>query len=172
MRGRKPIKDYLQGEQFKSGYSMTRLYGIWAGMKTRCFNPNEKKYKCYGGRGIGMCDEWKNDFTSFALWAVGNGYSESLSIDRINPNEGYNPQNCRWCDMKTQQNNRTNNHRLEYNGETHTIAEWAKITGIKRHTIDQRIRYGWTIERILTTPTLTIFEAGELGRRARKRNKE
>lgn len=167
MLGSKPIKDFYENGQIKAGYSLTRLYRLWVGMKTRCCNPNDKKYKNYGGRGIVMCDEWKDDFPAFAYWAIGNGYEEHLTIDRINVNEGYSPSNCRWSTWETQQNNRTNNHLLEYNGEIHTLAEWAKITGIRRHTIDQRIRYGWSTEKILTTPTMTNKEAGAIGCRNR-----
>lgn len=167
MLGSKPIKDYFENGQLRTGYSETRLYRLWSGMKTRCYNPNDKKYMNYGGRGIKMADEWKDNFYSFAEWAVGNGYEEHLTIDRINVDEGYTPNNCRWSTWEEQENNRTNNHLLEYNGEIHTLAEWAKITGIKRHTIEQRIRYGWSVERILTTKTMSSSEAGMIGNRNR-----
>lgn len=90
----------------KHGQSETRLYAIWHAMKQRCFNPNHKNYVDYGGRGIKVCEEWKNDFQAFYDWAMANGYEESLSIDRINNDGNYEPQNCRWVTMKEQCNNR------------------------------------------------------------------
>ena len=99
-----------------------------------------------------MCDEWLNDFMNFYDWAMANGYSDELSIDRINVNSNYEPNNCRWVDMKTQQRNRTNNHLLTYNGNTYTINEWAEILHIKRETLKNRLSLGWSIEKTLTTP--------------------
>lgn len=163
MVGSKPIKDFMEDGRLKAGHSKTRLYRLWSGIKTRCYNSNDKKYMNYGGRGIKMADEWKNNFHSFATWAVCNGYEEHLTIDRINVDEDYSPNNCRWSTWEVQENNRTNNHLLEYDGKIHTLAEWAKITGIKRHTIEQRIRYGWTTERILTTKTMSPSASGVIG---------
>lgn len=135
------------------GMKHTRLYGIWHGIKTRCFNTNDKGYKYYGGRGITMCPEWKDDFMAFHDWAFDNGYKEGLSIDRINNNGNYEPSNCRWADNITQQNNRRANRYLTFNGETHTYREWSRITGINHCTIGARIdRFGWSVEKALTTP--------------------
>lgn len=132
------------------GLSKTRLHGIWNMMKQRCNNPNQPKYKDYGGRGIKVCNEWQNSFESFYLWAMSNGYSDELSIDRIDVNGNYEPNNCRWVTNKVQSNNTRVNHCVEYNGESHTMAEWAEITGIKRETIRERIKSGWSVERALT----------------------
>jgi hypothetical protein len=106
----------------KHGKRWHRLYGVWENMKVRCYNQNCKYFKNYGGRGISICDEWKNDFQAFYDWAMANGYDETATkwrctIDRIDVNGDYCPENCRWVDMKTQQNNRTNNKRRVPSGE-------------------------------------------------------
>ncbi|MDL2301830.1 hypothetical protein LJC58_05685, partial [Lachnospiraceae bacterium OttesenSCG-928-D06] len=95
----------------------SRLYHIWCNMKARCNNPNHTYYANYGGRGITVCDEW-NDFLSFRDWALDNGYSDTLTIDRIETDNGYSPENCRWVTMKIQENNRTNNRRITFDGIT------------------------------------------------------
>lgn len=123
---------------------------IWDSMKKRCCNPNEPAYKNYGGRGIKVCNEWLNSFFAFREWATENGYSDDLSIDRIDVNGNYCPENCRWVDAKTQCNNRRNNHAITFMGETHTISEWSKITGIHQDVILYRIKAGWDVERALT----------------------
>ena len=128
----------------KHGLYNTRLYRIWAHMKERCYNLNYKHFSDYGGRGITVCDEWKNDFAEFYNWAMSNGYSDDLTIDRINNDGNYEPSNCRWVDMNTQENNRRNNHFITINGVTHTVAEWAKIKGISQHTIYARLKIGWS----------------------------
>ena len=115
---------------------------------------------------------WKDDFKNFGLWSIQNGYEEDLTIDRIDPNKNYSPDNCRWCNWQVQQNNRTNNHRITFNGEEHTVAEWARITGIKGTTLHQRFSYGWDVEKTLTTPTMTPKEAGDLGRASRYAKKK
>ena len=136
------------------GNSNTRLHRIWTGMKTRCYNSNSTKYKLYGGRGIMVCDEWKDDFQAFHDWSIANGYREGLSIDRIDVNGDYCPENCRWATAKEQQNNRANNIKLDFMGEERTLQEWANKTGIPAATIYARTeKLGWSIERALTEPT-------------------
>lgn len=127
----------------------TRLYNIWRSMKKRCYLKTHQAYKDYGGRGIKVCDEWKNDFMSFYNWAIENGYKEGLTIDRINNNGNYEPSNCRWTTLKEQQFNKRNNIFLTYNNETKNIYEWSAITGIKYCTIWWRYKIGWKIEDIL-----------------------
>lgn len=134
----------------KHGMTRTRIYAEWQGMKQRCSNKNADSYRFYGARGIAVCAEWQ-EFEPFYNWALNNGYKEHLTLDRINCNGNYEPSNCRWITMKAQQRNRRSNHNLTYNGETHTIAEWAEITGINQGTITRRINVlNWSIERALT----------------------
>lgn len=135
----------------------TRLYHVWSDIKIRCFNSKSSNYANYGGRGITMCDEWRNDFATFRDWSIANGYDETApkgqyTIERINVNGNYEPSNCRWATTKEQGNNRRNNHLLTYDGETHTIAEWSEITGIRHDTLLRRLKKGWTPEKTLTEP--------------------
>ena len=142
-------------KNIKHGMSKSDLYKKWSGMKSRCYNKKESNYYLYGKRGIKICEEWLNSFESFYNWAINNGYSKGLSIDRINVNGSYEPNNCRWVTWNQQQNNKRTNHYLEYNGQKHTISEWARITGIKRATIWARINISkWTIEKALTKEVL------------------
>ena len=136
----------------KHNLRKTRLYNIWAGMKQRCFNKNSKAYNRYGGRGITICNEWKNDFKKFYEWSMKNGYKDNLTIDRINNDGNYEPKNCRWADNKTQSNNRNNNVILEYNNEKHNIKEWCKIMNVTESALKHRLERGWDLEKALTTP--------------------
>ena len=129
----------------------TRLYEIWRHMRYRCENPNNQAYEHYGARGITVCNEW-HDFASFRKWAEANGYDDSKSIDRIDVNGNYTPDNCRWVDSKTQMNNRRNTPHYEYNGQTLTISEWSQKLGIPRSTILNRLKRGWEFERAILTP--------------------
>lgn len=110
------------------GMSKTRLYNEWTGMKDRCYNPNCEFYSYYGGKGISICNDWKDDFVKFRDWALQHGYSDSLTIDRINNDKDYCPENCRWVTSKIQANNRTNNILVCYNGEWRTIGYVMKKT--------------------------------------------
>ena len=136
----------------KHGDSYTRLYSVYQSIIDRCYNINNKRFNDYGGRGIDVCDEWKNNYIAFKEWAISNGYQEGLSIDRIDNDMGYSSSNCRWVTRKTQQNNTRFNHIVEYNNESKTIAEWSEITGIKYDTLYSRLYRGWTAEKALTTP--------------------
>ena len=120
-------------------------------MKQRCQNENDSKYNDYGGRGIKVCEEW-NDFGRFYLWSSSNGYKEGLTIDRINNDGDYTPNNCRWTTRKAQMSNRRNTVYLEYNGEKRSLSEWSNIVGVKRKTLDSRYRKGWPTGRILFEP--------------------
>ena len=103
-----------------------RLYGVWNEMKQRCNNPNSDGYKWYGARGIKVCSDWADDYGVFREWAYANGYSDDLTIDRIDSNGDYTPSNCRWVDCKTQARNTRSNHIVEYGGEAMCVAEWAE----------------------------------------------
>lgn len=132
----------------------TRLYNVWAQMISRCTYSNRWDYKHYGGRGITVCNEWF-DFVNFKYWAEHNGYSDTLTLDRINPDGEYSPANCRWSTILEQQNNRRNNHRMTYNGETHSMADWARIVDIPYSTLRSRKNsLGWSDEKALTTPVI------------------
>lgn len=182
--------------------SETNLYHVWSSIKARCRNENHKSYERYGGRGITLHPDWLKDFELFKSWSLENGYEEGLSIDRIENDDGYHPENCRWTDQTTQNRNKSNviwiehegemkrlvdwaeeldikpsvlhdRHRagwetkdildpnirksrvgekIYYNGESHTISEWAEITGISQKAISDRLIRGFTVERALTQP--------------------
>ena len=125
-----------------------RLYGIWSNMKTRCNNPKVKPYKNYGGRGITICDEW-GKYDGFYKWAMSSGYQDNLTLDRIDSDGNYCPENCRWATQKEQQNNRRNNHLLTYNGETRTLKQWEEICGIDYTLIVHRLKRGMSVHDAL-----------------------
>lgn len=125
----------------RHGYATSRLYGIWTGMKQRCTNTKDPRYDDYGGRGISVCDDWSK-FENFRDWALEHGYSDNLSIDRHDNDLGYSPDNCRWSDRVTQQNNRRNSHYFTYAGETKTITEWSRHLGVSYSTLWYRVERG------------------------------
>lgn len=142
-------KPYGNKNHYIHGKRKTRLYRIWANIKTRCTNENDPHYERYGGRGITVCDEWKNDFKAFYDWSMSNGYADDLTIDRINNNGNYEPSNCRWVTIKEQNQNERNVVLITYDGETHNVTEWAQILRLGHDTIRQRYRKGWTPEQCL-----------------------
>ena len=121
------------------GQSQTRLYKIWKDVRKRCSNKSNQAYDRYGGRGIKVCDEWDNNFQAFCEWSMNNGYGDSLSIDRIDNDGDYTPDNCRWANRQEQVENTRNNIFISINGEIRTAAEWSKITNISRYTLYSRI---------------------------------
>ena len=127
-----------------------RLYSIWAGMRQRCSNKEASGYKNYGGRGIKVCEEWQESYFNFERWARDNGYNNSLTIDRINNNGDYTPENCRWATKTQQQNNRRNNRLICVKGKKMTIAEAADKYGIPRSKAYQRINGGWTGDEMVS----------------------
>lgn len=139
------------------GESQTRLYKVWVNMVSRCTNPDVPSYRYYGARGITVCDEWKNSYLAFREWAMENGYDENAprgvcTLDRINNDGNYEPSNCRWVSMRVQSHNkrkRAARITLTFNGESHSMKEWADILGVHYNTILRRRAMGLPIEKIL-----------------------
>lgn len=133
--------------------SKSKIYYVHNTMNQRCYNQNNAQYKNYGARGISVCDEWKgsNGFEAFYQWSLKNGYKEGLSIDRIDVNGNYEPNNCRWITQKEQMNNTRINVYIQYKGETHTMKEWAEILGIPYKRLWKRFHNGWSVEKALST---------------------
>lgn len=147
-------KELLKKRTSKHGGFGTRLYTIWNSMRQRCNNKNHHSYNNYGGRGIKICNEWE-DYSVFRTWAYSSGYDDNaprgkLTLDRIDVNGNYNPENCRWVSMKKQSNNKRSTPKYTLNGETHTLLEWSDITGVKYATLWKRYNSGWNAERALT----------------------
>jgi hypothetical protein len=127
----------------------TRLYQEWAGIKNRCVYSGSSKYKYYGARGISMCSEWAESFIAFAKWAKENGYADNLTIERLDYNGDYCPENCTWIPKSEQGKNTRYNFLLTYNGKTQTIAQWSRELNIKRACLEFRYHKGWEVEDIL-----------------------
>lgn len=127
----------------------TRLHSTWMSMKKRCYGAYYAEYYRYGGRGIKVCDEWRNSFETFRDWALSHGYADNLTIDRINLDGDYEPDNCRWITKQEQAYNRSDSVFVEYDGKRQTIAEWAVEKNIDYHKLYYRIKKGWSMERAL-----------------------
>ena len=140
------------------GKSKTRLYNIWDNMKARCYRKYSDKYKWYGERGIKMCDEWlgENGFISFQDWSLSNGYQDNLTIDRIDVNGNYEPNNCRWITQKEQCLNKRDTILFTYNGVTKPLKEWCREFDLKYYTIWKRIYvHHWSFEDAISSPKYT-----------------
>jgi len=150
--------DKIIDRNTKHNHSSERLYKIWNRIIGCCYNKNRDSYQYYGGIGIQVCDEWKNDYMAFREWAYSNGYDENAlfhecTIDRIDVNGNYCPENCRWVDFRTQSNNKSTTFYVEYKGQKKSIAEWSQIVGIDRKVLYSRIHYSnWPVERAMETP--------------------
>lgn len=131
--------------------SKSRIYYIWASMKRRCSLKTDTNYVRYGAKGIKVCDEWQK-FESFYDWAINNGYKDNLSIDRIDVYKDYCPENCRWTNEIQQANNKSNNTKIKYNNEEHTLAEWARFLGYSYSTICHRYYRNWDVEKMMQQP--------------------
>lgn len=150
--------------KFKSDINAERLYQVWKGMKQRCYYKNGSPYKYYGERGICVCNEWKNDYFAFKKWALANGYDENepakkCTIDRIDVNGNYCPENCRWVDWTIQSYNRRSNKIVEYKGESKTLLEWSNTVGIDADVLYSRIfNQKWDIHKAFTQPLTHVTE--------------
>ena len=136
------------------GLSGSKIYHVWASMKNRCNNSNDTNYEYYGGRGVSVYSLWnkRDGFINFYKWAIQNGYEKGLTLDRIDVNGNYEPDNCRWITHKKQMLNTRRNKRIKYKNELKTLSEWAQTYNLKFDTLYARVNHGWTIERALTTP--------------------
>lgn len=144
----------ISNPQYKHGKVNTRIYNIWSSMKKRCYLKTHMHYKNYGGRGIKVCKEWKDDFMSFYNWAMNNGYKEGLTIDRIDSDKDYCPENCRWMTYKEQQNNKRNNRIIIYKNKEYTISQLANEKNIKYDILLYRINKGWNLEDAVSLPKM------------------
>lgn len=157
--------EMLRRKDTTHGLSKTPLYRVWRSMKDRCYRSKCKGYVNYGGRGIVMCDEWKNDFEIFHNWALKNGYRKGLTIERINNNGNYEPSNCCWIPKSKQSSNRRNCHYITYHGETKTLSEWSRELHVDRETVrnkEKQLGSGeLAIEAILNNPRHKKAESEE-----------
>ena len=135
------------------GMRKTRLYREWTGMKVRCNCKTSKSYKIYGARGIKVCDEWSNSFENFRDWAMKNGYDDSLTIERIDVNGNYCPENCKWITKADQAKNTRWCMMISYNGKTQNLSDWCKELRLDYKRVHNRMKtLGWSFERAITEP--------------------
>jgi hypothetical protein len=130
-------------------YRDKHLYAVWVSMRQRCFNKNSFSYPRYGGRGIGICDEWDN-YAVFYAWATKAGYRRGLTLDRFDNDGDYSPENCRWICHKLQNMNTSRNRYYTVEGVTLLLCDWSKIYNVKVNTIINRIHSGWPVEKAIT----------------------
>jgi len=131
----------------RNGLSRSRIYRVWKCMIARCDNYENDNYYWYGFKGISICEQWR-DFITFYNWALANGYGEDLTIDRIDSNGNYCPENCRWVSQKEQCNNFSSNHTIIYKNKFYSMAKFADLLGYKYWTVSNRIKLGWTPDEI------------------------
>ena len=174
------FRNHAHDDMVFHGMSDTRIYHIWAMMKSRCYNANSENYKYYGGKGVSVCEEWKNKhgFWNFYNWAIRNGYQEDLSIDRIDPCGNYEPNNCRWVSNDIQANNKRKDGnktyakrekmKISYKGKTMSPREWGDHLGISEYVIRQRLKKGWSVEKTLETPLQVDHRREGAGRKSKR----
>ena len=126
----------------------TRIYHIWLGIRRRCYNPNDFSYRYYGARGIKMAEEW-SDFSTFREWSKTSGYSDNLTIERIDVNGDYCPSNCKWITLEEQARNKRTNRLVTINGVTKLMTDWLKDSNVSTTQVYWRLRHGWDIESAL-----------------------
>lgn len=147
------MSSYIKENNIKRKKYCKRLATIYDHMFERCYKPLDKSYKYYGKRGICICDEWLQNRRNFYQWATNNGYKDNLTLERIDVNGNYCPENCKWITMQDKQSNKTNNVFITYKGLKLTVTQWERKLNMPIGTLTGRIkRYGWTVERALTTP--------------------
>lgn len=134
------------------GLKSHKLYGVWSAMKARCYNPNTSQFKDYGGRGVIVCEEWKNDFINFYKWAISNGWKLGLQLDKDIKGDGmiYSPTVCVFVNAKDNSNRRSTSKYITYNDKTQTVAEWATELNISLKNLYQRMSRGWSFEKSIT----------------------
>lgn len=145
-------KNLRPGSNKTHGMSRHPLDNVFDNMIKRCYRPGYRRYENYGGRGIGICDEWMSSRAAFYIWALDHGYQPGLTIDRIDVDGDYEPSNCRFVDSVTQMNNTTRNRNLTWKGKTQTVAQWAREIGVRGQALQHRVTRGWSVERIFTQP--------------------
>lgn len=140
------------GESYHREAHKTRLWKIWSAMKERCYRAKHEHYKSYGGRGITVCDAWREDYKTFKKWALTNGYEDYLTLDRIDVNGNYEPSNCRWISMSEQHKNKRTNRVVEYKGKKYILADLAKEVGMGKTTLKYRLDKGMNVEEAVESP--------------------
>ena len=156
-------KEQITNRNTTHNLTKTQIYKVWKSIKQRCYNKKLPCYKNYGGRGIFVCKEWKDNFESFYKWSMENGYFEDkgeyktnlLTIDRIDNNKDYSPQNCRWVDRKIQARNKRGVRNIYYNGEELCLSEWCEMLNLNYRTIIGRLSRGWSVEKSFETPIIS-----------------
>lgn len=157
------------GKPRSHGLHNTRIYQIWADMKDRCNNEKSKAFNHYGGRGIKVCEQWQKDFVNFYNWTMNNGYKDNLTIDRINVNGDYEPNNCRWVTWKVQANNKRTSKKITIFGETKTTFEFEQQYNLKAHLLIDRYNKGYRDEKLVFQGNLGHFRKNNLKRDSKGR---
>lgn len=147
-------KERLSSYASKHKECSSRLYNIWVCMRSRCYYPNSISYKWYGGRGITVCEEWKNSFEAFRDWALANGYGDLLQLDRMDSNGNYEPDNCRWYTSKQNNRNKRDCRIVTYRGKTGPLAEIVEhfLGANKYASVRTRLHRGWSVEDAISIP--------------------
>ena len=142
-----------------------KLKKVFVHMKERCYNPNDKRYEDWGGRGIQICDEWLSDPETFVRWSIENGYDEGLTIDRVDNNGNYCPENCRWVTKAENNQNRRSSRYYTYNGKTQNLQKWCDEYNASRSMVNKRLQLGWEFDKALLTPKKTRDQESLVGMR-------
>lgn len=150
------VRPYRRIAKLANGKRMScTLYNIWHSMRLRCLTKGYRDYKYYGGRGVTVCDEWKDSYDAFRAWALSSGFRKGLTIDRKENDLGYSPTNCKWSTMAEQIINKSSTIIVEFRGERGPLVKFAERMGLSKALVRHRVRMqGWTPERALTTPPM------------------